>query len=130
MGTKLWVDGGRRYIAYVLDRPGEEPLSGVIPLPDTPTGNQAEYIALTYALKLVSIELGIRDIAIFSDSQLMVRQLAGEYSTRSKSLTMLHELAAKWLKQFDSISLTWIPREQNKAGRLLEEYGKKEKNNG
>ncbi|MCX6659950.1 MAG: reverse transcriptase-like protein, partial [Candidatus Bathyarchaeota archaeon] len=74
-----------------------------------------EYRAIIAALQGVS---GVK-LTIYSDSQLAVRQLSGEYEIRDPKLKIL---AAKvqQLCQNRAVTFRWIPREKNLAGKILE----------
>ena len=76
------------------------------------TNNQAEYKALIKALKLLR-DLGASRAKIFSDSQLLVKQLRGEYKVRNPELKKLFNEVKKREKFFESIEYKHIPREKN-----------------
>jgi len=76
------------------------------------TNNQAEYMALIAALEACH-ELGARRLEVFSDSELLVKQLRGEYSVRSPRLKELHEKAKRLEKLFESVAYTHVPRDSN-----------------
>ncbi|HLC59369.1 MAG TPA: RNase H family protein [archaeon] len=78
------------------------------------TNNEAEYLAVIAALE----ENKESEINILSDSQLMVKQLKQEYAIKEDRL---RELAQKvWsLSEGRKITFTWIPREKNRAGKVL-----------
>jgi ribonuclease HI len=121
--VKVYVDGGvkghqqkvgrRGYISVVMDEKRLiEPVGSV-------TNNQAEYLALIKALRMVLEEKG-RDVEVLSDSELLVKQIKGEYRVRNPSLQTLHREAVKLSCLFEKFSINWIPREQNLAGIQLE----------
>lgn len=85
------------------------------------TNNQAEYKALISALETAKT-LGATEITAFMDSELIVKQLKGEYRVRDAGLSPLflkvHNLRAGFKKFF----ATHIPREKNKeADKLVNE---------
>lgn len=82
------------------------------------TNNQAEYRALLAALEKAR-RLGAAEVTIRSDSQLLVRQLSGEYRVRDAKLRPLHERARALAGRFGSFRLEHIPREQNRAADRL-----------
>lgn len=85
------------------------------------TNNQAEYRALLLALKEV-VGLHPTSLEIFADSELMVRQLKGEYKVKNEGLRPLYEQALLTLRKIPHYSLHSIPREQNgDADRLANE---------
>ncbi len=82
------------------------------------TNNIAEYSALLEALR-ESISLGFKYIEIRSDSELLIKQLKGEYKVKSSNLRFLFENAILLLNNFEKIEVNHIPREENKdADRL------------
>ncbi len=82
------------------------------------TNNVAEYSALIKGLEK-SKSLGIKNIKIFLDSELLVRQLNGIYSVKSKNLIPLWIKAINMLKDFDNSVIAHIPREMNKYADSL-----------
>ncbi len=89
----------------------------------TMTNNQAEYNALLLGLFLIDPLWQESDkVHIFADSQLMIRQLQGEYKVVKPTLKVLYQCAVKWL-QHKSYSLTHIMREENSIADLLANEG-------
>lgn len=97
------------------------------------TNNQAEYRALIFGLvearKIIQKEL-LEDweIVCYSDSELMVRQMKGEYRVKDKELQTLFLRALKLTSAFSRISFVRIPREKNKeadalANKAIDEHG-------
>ncbi len=80
------------------------------------TNNEMEYQALLSILRGTSI---IDGDEIFSDSQLIVYQVNGLWKVKKPHLFPLCQEAQKLLK-IRKVTLTWVPREENKAGHLLE----------
>jgi ribonuclease HI len=76
------------------------------------TNNVAEYQAVILGLELAA-ELMPRRLTIRSDSELMVRQLAGEYKIKAEHLRPLYNQALRLLKPFESVDIQHIPRELN-----------------
>jgi len=87
------------------------------------TNNQAEYLALIYALALLSSKGIEENVVVRGDSQLVIYQMNGIYKVREEKLKILHETAKRYLERFKNIKLEWIPRRQNLAGRVLERKG-------
>lgn len=82
------------------------------------TNNQAEYRAVIAALEEAS-ELGAEHVHVRMDSELVVRQLKGQYRVKNTSLRLLFQRAMQILGGFDSYSIVSIPRSQNtEADRL------------
>ncbi len=76
------------------------------------TNNVAEYQALILGLKEAA-RLGARKLKVFADSELLVRQLNGQYRVKSPHLLPLWRLAQNELQNFESVSLAHVPRAQN-----------------
>lgn len=124
---ELYVDGGSRGNpgpaagAYVIRRSsGPIIQSRGFSLGRT-TNNVAEYTALLRGIDAI-LSLGINELDIFSDSELMVRQIIGEYRVRSEDLMELFEQVQRKLLSFDRWQIKHIRREFNKeADRLVNE---------
>lgn len=78
------------------------------------TNNYAEYMALILGLRRAR-ELGVREVEVFADSELMIRQLGGRYQVKSPSLRPLYEEALRLLNEFARVKLVHVPREMNTA---------------
>ena len=78
------------------------------------TNNYAEYSALIFALKEAK-RLGGQDVQCFLDSELIVRQMSGQYRVRNKALLPLFEEVKKLACNFKKITFQHVPREQNKV---------------
>jgi ribonuclease HI len=76
------------------------------------TNNVAEYEGLLLGLKHAR-ELGYREVEVRADSQLLIRQLKGEYAVRHAGLKPLHAEALRVLRSFDRFDLQHVPREEN-----------------
>jgi ribonuclease HI len=85
------------------------------------TNNVAEYTALIEALGF-ALSKGISAIEVRSDSQLLVKQLSGEYKVRTPHIAELHERCRDLLRKFSWYQIRHVPRSQNKlADRLANE---------
>jgi len=85
------------------------------------TNNEAEYHALLTALKL-AMEMGARRVVVKSDSELLVKQLRGEYRVRKNNLTPLYDKVMQLLRNFEEFEIRHVSREENKtADRLANE---------
>lgn len=82
------------------------------------TNNQAEYQALLYAL-LRAQEMGAQEVWCYLDSELVVKQLHGEYRVKDKNLAPLFLKIWNLKQKFKKITFTHIPREQNKEADML-----------
>ncbi len=90
------------------------------------TNNVAEYFGLIFAL-LEAKKLGVSRLTVCSDSQLLVRQVNGEYKVKDPWLRRLHGIACSLRGLFAGVTLEHIPRERNKeADRLAETFLKSE----
>lgn len=78
------------------------------------TNNYAEYMGLLLGLKRAR-ELGVHEVEVFADSELMIRQLGGRYQVKSPTLRPLYEEALKLLNDFSRVKLVHVPREMNTA---------------
>ncbi len=76
------------------------------------TNNFAEYHGLLLGLRR-ALELGAREVEVYADSQLMIRQLGGQYRVRNAGLRPLFDQALSLLRRFRRFELHHIPREQN-----------------
>jgi ribonuclease HI len=82
------------------------------------TNNVAEYTGLIEGLRRC-LELGCRELVVFSDSELVVRQLRGEYRVRSKRILTLYKAALELMERFGSVEVQHVRRELNaEADRL------------
>ena len=82
------------------------------------TNNIAEYNALIYGLDEAA-KLGAREVVVNMDSELVARQLNGEYKVKDPNIKALFEKAAGVLKNFANFEITHIDRLKNKdADRL------------
>ncbi len=85
------------------------------------TNNEAEYWALLLGLREAK-RLGGKSIHIFTDSELIERQVKGLYRVRHLNLKGLHKIVTQSLREFSSFDIQSIPRERNQeADRLANE---------
>lgn len=82
------------------------------------TNNRAEYMGLICLMRSL-LDKGIRDVIIRGDSQLVIKQMKGEYKVKSPNVIGLHAEAQELMKSFHSIILEWVPREQNSEADKL-----------
>jgi len=115
---KIWIDGsgnlieGQKGKSIVLFEDGETLEHEYY---SKTTNNEAEYKALIDALLDEQSENSI----IYTDSQLLVGQVCNGWKIKAENLKPFVEKSKELLKQRNAI-LKWIPREENKAGKLLE----------
>jgi len=89
-----------RYIATISRRIG------------TTTNNQAEYRAVIAALEKV-VTLGAGKVILNSDSELIVRQVKGQYRVKNASLKPLHQKVQQLISLLEDFTIKHIPRQQN-----------------
>jgi ribonuclease HI len=118
------VDGGSR------GNPGPAAIAAVIASPEgevfeergerigEATNNVAEYRALLLGLERAA-ELGAREVEVIGDSELVVRQVRGEYKVKDAGLRPLHQRVRDLLETFDRWSIRHVRREENEAADVL-----------
>lgn len=82
------------------------------------TNNQAEYQAVHAALQWCQSQ-GATSVALFADSELVVKQLRGEYKMKNKDLAQWFIRIQSLVNQIGRVTFTAIPREQNSAADAL-----------
>jgi len=82
------------------------------------TSNLAEYRALIAGLR-ACLAKGVKRVNIFGDSQLIVKQVRGDFKVNKPDLRRCREYVIKLLKQFQTYSIEWIPRQKNKRADAL-----------
>ncbi|MFC2056335.1 ribonuclease HI family protein [Chloroflexota bacterium] len=76
------------------------------------TNNQAEYKAVIAALE-GAIKLGVDQVDLRSDSELVVKQIKGQYRVKNASLKPLHQKIKQLESQLQTFTIIHIPRQQN-----------------
>lgn len=113
--TLLYFDGvstpGQVAGASVLVLPNGQTYTVTLPM-NQATNNEAEYMGLIAGLEKAQ-ELGLSELEIKGDSQLVVNQMKGEYQVKSDNLLPLHQQATSLLNEFESVNLTCIKRDEN-----------------
>jgi ribonuclease HI len=126
VGLKLvaYADGASRgnpgkaaCAVIILDRKDEELLRRSKGLGRT-TNNVAEYEGVLYALELAEL-LGASELELRLDSELVVRQINGQYKVKHPSLQPLFERARARIKKFERVTVKHIPRAENKNADAL-----------
>lgn len=84
------------------------------------TNNLAGYLGLIAVLKK-SLELGIRELSAYSDSELLVSQVKGDYKVKNKAILKHWKQVMGMKGEFGTFSLDWIPREKNQRADKLSE---------
>lgn len=121
------VDGGARgnpgpaAIAAVIRDEGGEVLEEVGERIGRATNNVAEYRALLLGIERAAA-LGASELELVGDSELIVRQVKGEYKVKDAALRELHAEVKRALEPFDRWSIRHVRRERNaEADRLVNE---------
>jgi ribonuclease HI len=114
-GSSCGKGGG---VGILLMSPWGEMFEFAIPIQPTVTNNQAEYEALLIGLQYLKEAKAI-SVEIFGDSELVIKQLNGQYECRNDILRNYYEECKEILKSFQLVILQHIPRENNgEANRL------------
>ncbi|WP_342766200.1 tRNA (N6-threonylcarbamoyladenosine(37)-N6)-methyltransferase TrmO [Methanocalculus sp.] len=119
MGKKalLYTDGasrgnpGKAALAYLIVEDGRIILEHGERIGKA-TNNEAEYRALIAGLKAAA-SLDVHEVSVFSDSELMVKQMRGLYAVRSERLLPLFRQAQEAKSMFEHITFTSVPRENS-----------------
>jgi ribonuclease H / adenosylcobalamin/alpha-ribazole phosphatase len=125
--AKLSTDGGARgnpgpaAYGYVLEEEDGTILDVRGETIGIATNNVAEYRALVAGLQK-AVELGLDEVEVVSDSELLVRQMAGEYKVKNPTLRELWEDATALAARLPKVRYTAVRREHNElADRLVNE---------
>jgi len=125
--ARLFTDGGARgnpgpaAYAYVLEAEDGTVLASLGRAIGVATNNVAEYSALVAGLEQ-AVELGVDEVEVVSDSELMVKQMRGEYKIKNEALRGLSLDAARFARQLGRVTYTAVRREHNVlADRLVNE---------
>jgi probable phosphoglycerate mutase len=120
-----FTDGGARGnpgpAAYgvVIQSPGGKVIAELSKFLGEATNNEAEYRALLAALEYAHSHRA-RSLQVFSDSELMVRQILRQYKVKSSGLQPLYDRAQELIARLPGFRITHIRREQNRqADRLV-----------
>jgi ribonuclease HI len=112
------VDGGARGNpgpaagASVVSSPDGEILDEAMEVLGTATNNVAEYRGLLLGLRRAR-DLGATEVEIVNDSELVAKQVSGDYKVKHAAMKPLHEEAMRELSAFDRWSVRSVPREEN-----------------
>jgi probable phosphoglycerate mutase len=125
--ARLSTDGGARgnpgpaAYGYVLEGDDGTVLAAEGAKIGIATNNVAEYSALIAGLEK-ALELGVDEVEVVSDSELMVKQMTGEYRVKNEALRELSLEAGRLARRIGSVDYTAVRREQNTlADRLVNE---------
>ncbi|HIB26478.1 MAG TPA: ribonuclease HI family protein [Candidatus Marinimicrobia bacterium] len=112
-------------IGGVITKNGKEIFSFSEYLDDA-TNNEAEYTALIKGLEYL-IKLNILSINIYSDSELVVKQISGEYKVKNPRMRALYQKAINLLGELEHWTITHVFREQNEVADLLAKSGRQKR---
>jgi ribonuclease HI len=119
-----YIDGGARgnpgpagYGVVIEDELGR-PIAELSEFLGRQTNNYAEYSGLLAALNY-SLRHGFKALKVVSDSELMVKQINGEYKVSSPTLKELHNNAMKLIDQLDCFEIKHVLREKNREADRL-----------
>lgn len=121
MKAILYADGGvvksnpseQGYISFkIVDEKGKElvAVAKKMSISDEYTNNMTEYTALIHGLS-ECLAIGVTHVTVVMDSQLIIRQVKGEYKVKNELLRRYHKLAIGMVSQFVSVELVWVKRE-------------------
>jgi ribonuclease HI len=102
----------------VLIDPNGEQVKYMVLLNFEATNNMAEYEALIFRLT-VALSLGVQELLVKGDSQLVIRQVLGECNCNNPQLAAYLIHVRKLEKDFDTLELQHVPREGNSAADAL-----------
>jgi ribonuclease HI len=125
--AKLYTDGGARgnpgpaAFAYVLESDDGTVLAAHGEKIGVATNNVAEYRGLVAGLAK-AVELAVPEVEVVSDSELLVKQMLGEYRVKNEALRELSLQAARLGRQLDKVGYRHVRRADNElADRLVNE---------
>ena len=127
MKARLSTDGGARgnpgpaAFGYVLETDDGTILAAHGERIGVATNNVAEYSALVAGLER-ALELGVDELEVVSDSELLVKQKTGEHRVKNEALKELNERASRLARRVGRVDYTAVRREHNElADRLVNE---------
>ena len=127
MKARLSTDGGARgnpgpaAFGYVLESEDGGVLAAHGEAIGVATNNVAEYRGLVAGLEK-AVELGVSEVEVVSDSELLVKQMRGEYKVKNEALRALSLEAALLARRLGRVTYWSVRREHNElADRLVNE---------
>lgn len=123
MELTIYTDGASR------NNPGEagagihilrdgKPVEGLARYLGVTTNNIAEYTAAIIGLEH-AITAGAKRVKLFADSELMVKQINGQYKVKNEGLKPLHAKVKELIARIGSVEVQYIRREMNKEADAL-----------
>jgi ribonuclease HI len=122
--ARLFTDGGSRgnpgpaAYAFVLEAADGTVLDARGEAIGVATNNVAEYSALIAGLER-AVEVGVDELEVVSDSELLVKQMRGEYKVKNRALQDLVLDASRLARKLHRVSYTAVRREQNELADSL-----------
>ncbi|XP_057444393.1 uncharacterized protein LOC130736597 [Lotus japonicus] len=118
----LSVDGSSNVkgsgAGVILEGPGGVTIEQSLKFDFKASNNQAEYEAIIAGLRL-AIEMGVQSIRIKTDSQIVSRQIQGEYQAKDAQLAKYLVKTQNLMKQVDKVHINHVPREENTRADIL-----------
>ena len=124
MKARLSTDGGARgnpgpaAYGYVLESEDGHVLDARGETIGIATNNVAEYSALVAGLKK-ALELGVTELDVVSDSELLVKQMRGEYKVKNEALRELNREASELAANLEKVAYTAVRRAHNELADSL-----------
>ena len=113
-----WGNPGPAVMAFIIEDENGSIKEDVALLLGYTTNNQAEYIAIIAALEK-AISLGAKNVAVKSDSLLVVKQINGKFKIKDFVLQLLYKKVMQLAGSLESFTITYIYRSQNAAAKGL-----------
>jgi ribonuclease HI len=120
----IFTDGAARgnpgpaAIGAILKDEKGNPVASISRCIGQTTNNQAEYRAIIAALEK-AFGLGARQVTLYSDSELVVKQIIGQYKIKNTALRPLYQEVVRLTGALESFQIACIPREQNAGADAL-----------
>ncbi len=127
----IYIDGssignpGEAAIGIIFQE-GDQTLKNISRCIGKETNNVAEYTALVFALQ-EALLMKLKKIRVFSDSELLCRQIKGEYRVKNERIKTLFSQAVNLIQGFESFCIQQIPREKNRGADKLARLAVKNK---
>ena len=124
MKARLYTDGGARgnpgpaAYGYVLEAEDGHVLDARGEAIGTATNNVAEYRGLVAGMEKAA-ELGVTELEVVSDSELLVKQMRGDYRVKNEALRVLWEEANDLERRFAKVRYTAVRRAHNELADSL-----------
>ncbi len=118
------ADGGSRgnpgpaAVGVILSNDKGERVAEVSRYIGQATNNVAEYLAVIYGLS-EAMYLGAERVSLNLDSQLVARQLKGQYRVKDSNIQKFFDIALNLFRGFDKVEVREVPREENKEADAL-----------